>query len=513
MAEPSVIVVGYCTDTSARIFCCAMGNGPQSSVARIAWRVAGDTPVQTQEKELRPADPCQFEVFELEGLPQSAALEYAIDVAPSSRKLTDKNKLLKQSPKSFRLLPSGRPMRLGLVSCNGVFQESDEKRRYDLWKKLKRAIDRGEIDMIVHGGDQIYADPIWMAYDSDHRNQGLTPIDKKRVEEVTREYRRWYVEKTWNAPDVAAVLCSCPNVMTWDDHDIFDGYGSNHGDDKPAQQAFLHAAKQAYEEFQLSHGPAALHDESCLRGFTHNGVGILLLDTRTNRNWEKGAVLGEAQFEAIDRWCEENLNDLKRLYVVSSIPLIHVNVALAETLRKIMPGTEGVEDDLRDCWTASRNRDECQRLAKRLFSILRDNPELQLTVLSGDVHVGAIGEIRSTLKGHRRPDGEIPRIFQVTSSGIGHPPPSGFKLALIKQTGANVALNLGTNDIKARLCPLIGVDGLFLARRNFAILDLCGRSGNDWEPHGNLLVKFHAEGERDPKVLQQVLNGPGRPKT
>lgn len=513
MAEPSVIVVGCCTDTSARIFCCAPGNGNQSSVARIAWRGADDTSIQTQDKELRPADSYQFEVFELEDLPQSATLEYAIDVAPTLRKLTENNKLLKQSPKSFRLLPSNRPLRLGLVSCNGANEESNERRRYELWKKLKKQIDRGAIDMVLHCGDQIYADPIWRRYDADHRNQGLTPADKKRVHELTREYRQWYAERSWNAPDVAAVLCAIPNLMTWDDHDIFDGYGSNDDDDKPPQQAFFLAAKQAYEEFQLSHGPEPLHDASYLRGFVHGGVGVLLLDTRSNRMWRKGTVLGEAQFEAIDRWCAENVSSLKRLYVVSSIPLIHVDVALAETLRKIMPGTEGMEDDLRDCWTASRNRDECQRLAKRLFSILRDNPELQITVLSGDVHVGAIGEIRSTLKGHRRADGEIPRIFQVTSSGIGHPPPSGIKLSLIKRTAANIALSLGTNDIKARPCSLMGVDGLFLARRNFAILNLCDHSGNDWEPHGNLLVEFHAEGERDPKVLRQVLNGPGRGKT
>ena len=42
---------------------------------------------------------------------------------------------------------------------------------------------------------------------------------------------------------VAAVLASVPNVMTWDDHEIYDGYGSHDDDGEPSQQAFFLAAK------------------------------------------------------------------------------------------------------------------------------------------------------------------------------------------------------------------------------------------------------------------------------
>lgn len=520
MPKPAVVVVGECTSTSARIFCCSGRDVAAPAVARIAWREVGAGGGGGQvDLDLRDAAPFQLGVFTLEGLPAGAAIEYAVAIGVNRSALPPTAAIL-AAPHRFRLLPVDRPPRVALVSCNGAYEISDEGRRFLLWRQLKGEIDAGRVDLVVHAGDQVYADPIWMRHDNDPELRGLTPDDGVRVDALTARYREWYVE-SWTHSDVAEVLASCANLMTWDDHDIFDGYGSHDGDDQPAQQAFFEAARRACADFQASHGPEPLDPgSSFVSALVHGEVGFLLLDTRSNRMWERHRVLGDEQFEAIKAWGAGMAGKLRRLYVVSSTPLVHAEVAAALTLMRLKPGTEGAEDDLRDAWTAPNNRNECQRLAKWLFSLQADDHRtrskdehgLQVTILSGDVHVAALGEIRSRLAAHRTVVAEQPRIFQVTSSGIGSPPPGGFLRWLIG-LATKRPMTLGTVDVVGRLIPVNGADGLTMARRNFAVLNLEARDGDGaWDPYGNLRVDFHVEDRRGDacNVFPQVLNGPGQ---
>lgn len=505
MPDPTLILVGHCTSTTASVFCCTDA-ASSGAPARLFWR-AGER-MGSEELVLREAAPYHLGTFRLEGLPDGATIEYGIDVPGEGGRARTPEEVLAR-PRSFRLLPTDRPLRVALVSCNGFAKHGNEASRFLLWEKLRKQVDTGKVDVIVHAGDQIYADPIWETHDTDHRNRGLRPSDTARVAELAEAYRRLYV-RTWSNPEVADVLAACPNLMTWDDHDIFDGYGSHDDDGEDPQQAFLTAAQRAYEEFQTSHGPGPLHAGSFLTGFTHNGVGIVLLDTRSNRMWTKQQVLGDEQFEALKRWGAAHAPGLKRLYVVSSIPLVHAAVSAALTLLRVIPGREGIEDDLRDAWVASNNRNECHRLAKWLFSLQTNHPELQVTVLAGDVHVATVGEIRSSLPLHRTSTGQKPRIHQVTSSGIGSPPPEGIPLFIIQRATRSV-LSLGSSDVTGRLMPVNGSRDLVLARRNFAVLNLEDTEREVWDPYGNLHVSFHVENRRgdDCDVLPQVLNGPG----
>jgi hypothetical protein len=507
MAPPITLVVGHCTSTTARIFCCGAAGTPTGAVARLRWSSGRTT--KTVDLALHAADPYQLGVFALKDLPAGAEITYAVDVAATAEGLATADALAAGTTHRFRLMPADRPPRVAFVSCNGTYDFTPEANRYVVWRKLKERVDAGEVDLVVHGGDQIYADFIWMGHDSDPANRGLTPASTARVAEITRRYRALYT-KTWSAPEVAAVLASVPNVMTWDDHDVYDGWGSHDDDGEGPQQAFFAAARQAYAEFQVSHGAGPVDAKSSfMSAWTQDKVGFLLLDTRSNRMWTHSRVLGDAQIAAAKAWVAANGRGLKRLYVVSSIPLVHAKVAAALTLLKILPGTEEVEDDLRDSWVSTNNRNECQRLAKWLFSVQMDNPGLQVTVLGGDVHVAALAEVHSRLPAHIGNAQVPPRFFQVTSSGIGTPPPAGVTLKLMKlATGGDI--ELGTPDIVGRLIRINGARDVILAQRNFVVLNV---EDNDhpgkWEPRGNLRADYFVERGHDCDRLPQVLNGPG----
>jgi hypothetical protein len=82
MAPPLTLVVGHCTSSSARIFCCGAAGLPAGSVARIGWRRADakKPDMTTQDIALGPADPFRTGVFDLARLPDGAEVVYAVDV-------------------------------------------------------------------------------------------------------------------------------------------------------------------------------------------------------------------------------------------------------------------------------------------------------------------------------------------------------------------------------------------------------------------------------------------------
>ena len=287
----------------------------------------------------------------------------------------------------------------------------------------------------------------------------------------------------------------------WDDHEIYDGWGSNDGDVTPAAQARFQAAAQAFREFQDPLNPP----DRLASGFgwiaKHGDLGIVAVDGRSQRNWAAGTILGKAQLDDF----ELKLNDLaplnlKQLLVVVGTPVVYVPLIAAEKLVGLF-SPSGL-DDIRDGWTASHNRPECRRFLMSLLNFAGNSPATQVTIVAGDIHVGTLAQINTKLGfGPKRVQ---PRIYQVTSSGISRPPPSGaeaFALSLITGGGSQDLFN---QDILGTLSKINGSDHAYcVTHRNFAILDPSNGNGG-WDEHGNLWVRFHAE-IGNGKVLEEML--------
>ena len=243
------------------------------------------------EVELESAPPYDLGVFDLRGLPPGATVDYAIAVDETAAALPGLEQLLAGSTRRFRLLPVDRQPRVALLSCNGIYEIKDQARRFDMWQRLRHQVEEGQVDLVVHAGDQVYADEVVKRYSKAARR---TKDPQALLATVTQEYRRLYVEHFWTVPDVAAILTSCPNIMTWDDHDIDEGWGSNPTDGQPWRQLFFRAARQAFSEFQASVGPPRIDEDSFACGFTHGELAFLLLDGRTHRLYSEERVLGAA---------------------------------------------------------------------------------------------------------------------------------------------------------------------------------------------------------------------------
>lgn len=476
-------VVGYTTATTTRIL--AIFDAEPGSTARIACR-DGSGVVHFVDVPIAPALPYGLATFQLTGLVgpriNYTVAQYAAGAAPPD----PATMLAGPNAKAFRTVQPG-PLRVGLVSCNDIDNHKFPKaQRGALWRHLAALVEQGEVDVLVHAGDQIYGDD--------------TPPGWSPQEGRAAAYRRHHVQ-TWSHPDVAAVLSRCPSVMMWDDHEIYDGWGSNDGDVTPAAQARFQAANQAFREFQDPLNPPERLAPGLGWVAKYGDLAILAVDGRSQRNWATGTILGKAQLDDLELKLNElaQLN-LKQLFIVVGTPVVYVPLIAAEKLVGVF-NPSGL-DDIRDGWTASHNRTECRRFLMSLMNFAGSSPATQVTIIAGDIHVATLAQINTTLG--FGPKSASPRIYQVTSSGISRPAPAGveaFGLSLITSGGSQDLFN---QDIQGALSRIHGSDHAFcVPHRNFAILDPSNGNGG-WDEHGNLWVRFHAE-IGDMKVLEQML--------
>ena len=464
-------VVGHTTMTTSRILVVSDQPGRQ---VRLAYSVDGGAP-QTLEQKLVPAEPYGTALFELKGL-DGGAVTYGAADYPQAEPAPDAGALLANpAAKTYRLQPEGPP-RVALVSCNDIqSHQFPKEQRGAMWRRLGKLVQQGEVDLIVHAGDQIYGDG--------------DPTGWKPEQGRAAAYRQHYVEN-WRHPDVAAVLGSCPNVMMWDDHEIYDGYGSNDNDVTEKAQERFQCASQAFKEFQSQLNPRT----QLAGGFgwlaRYGDVAIMAVDGRSNRRWSSGTILGTPQLESIEAELGK-LNGVRHLLVVVGTPVVFIPLIAAEKLAGVF-GSGGL-DDIRDGWTSTNNREECRRFLMRLLNFAAHSPETMVTILGGDIHIGSLAQIDTTLEFGPVGAKRRPRLYQVTSSGIARPAPSGIAATFLAAIMNGGAQDLFNTDIQGALLRINGSGHPHcITHRNFAILDPRNGKG-ELDEFGNLRVRFHTE--------------------
>ena len=358
---------------------------------------------------------------------------------------------------------------LAYASCNGFSSLSAMKSvpvPNALWARMQRLhtlqdkVDTqtyGPYHLLLLGGDQVYSDAMWAVLPDlqawsklDRPARAAAPFTSAMQTALTAYFSKMYLER-WSQPEVATALASIPTVMMWDDHDIMDGWGSHPADlhECPVFQGIYQVARAAFELFQRqimhagAHAPATLPGQSAhSSGYRMGAAGLLALDMRSERSPRSGdvdasggvlhaeQVMSDVTWRAVYKWLDEQeaAGDMKHLFVMSSIPVVHPSFELLEKLLGIFPGQQTLEDDLRDHWTSPPHKAERLRLVHRLLAASAKG--IRVTLLSGDVHVAAIGVIESDRSGVS-PTARV--VNQLTSSGIVHPPPPGVALFFLEQ--------------------------------------------------------------------------------
>ncbi|MHC8494334.1 alkaline phosphatase D family protein [Thalassospira sp. SM2505] len=409
----------------------------------------------------------------------------------------------------IHLPAKGDAPNMSYASCNGfssqkVMKGVEVKNR--MWQEMAKRHDNKPIHLMLLGGDQVYADSIWEVVPSikewnnkpnDAANKAsFTKIMEKQVEAF---YFNLYTER-WAQPEVRAMMASIPSIAIWDDHDIFDGWGSY----PPARQdcavfqGIGAIATKAFGVFQQHIAPGGQKPDAYLApdyGFSMGHVigdtAILCLDMRSERSQRQ--VLSNDHWKQIYDWVS-GLADIKHLFVMSSIPVVYPDFNVLESLLGVVPGQQELEDDLQDHWSSRSHKGERTRMVHRLFDFQKTG--MRITILSGDVHVAALGILQNDRMEY---DGKTRVINQLISSAIVHPAPSKMVLFALR--------HLLDNDkeidpgIQSRMANLPGADVKFVGARNFLCLEPDDRNGQN-----RYWAHWIAEGQEEPftKVIHPV---------
>ena len=380
---------------------------------------------------------------------------------------------------SFYVPSSTEKPKFAYASCNGfsspdLLAKTDEP--YLLWDKLIEQHGNEPFSILIMGGDQVYADELWSKVKELEEWSRLNMNDKikrKATKAMIRNldtfYESLYIKK-WSDEQMSLCLASIPTVMMWDDHDIFDGWGSYPQEllDCDVYQNIFKTAKKYFEIFQIR----SLKNQTLLtKDRTHfsfalkfRNYHILGLDNRTQRSIYQ--VMGNDQWKDLNTYLDENiLND--NLLVLSAVPVVYRDFSLTENLVDFTSWQEELTDDLKDHWRAKEHQGERMRLIMRLFMNIEKRKvskrNTRTVILSGDVHVGSLGVIND----HKNQN----KIHQVVSSGIVHTPPTYIEwLGITSITNDNNEYLNEDKSIETSMLTPIG-SAKYLRVRNFVTLN------------------------------------------
>jgi hypothetical protein len=188
----------------------------------------------------------------------------------------------------------------------------------------------------------------------------------------------------------------------------------------------------------------------------------------------------------------EKLDGCRHLLLVSSIPVVYVNANMLESTLGFVPGHQDLEDDLRDQWRSRAHREERVRLIHELLGVSR-NGSCRVTIISGDVHLAALGSIESERESLA--PATASSIHQLISSPIVNKPLSG-KLVYLMEQAITLMGVMGRKaeevdrGITAQMMQFPGSARRFIAARNFLGLELDERQ--------RLRARWYAEDEGEP---------------
>ena len=384
--------------------------------------------------------------------------------------------------------PTSEPLRIAFTACNG--SENDDPafgdpNRNERWRNLADEHARSPFHLLIQGGDQMYADRVWQDIPElaawrrlSRRAQLVAPMPPETAEAVADFYFQRYC-RLWSQTELAPLVASIPSVMMWDDHDIFDGWGSHPKalQNCPVYRGIWSAAREHFALFQLGARPdrlpAGIGDPIGSHfgwAFAMGRVGVIAPDLRSARMQTQ--VMSDAGWH----WMEQalqRLRDCEHVLFVSTVPVVNVTLRPLERFLFWIPRQQLYQDDLRDQWQSYAHREEWRRLVQLVLDFSAQT-RTAVTLLSGEIHLGAFGYVE------RGPT----RLYQFISSGIVHPAPSPLVARLLHWLSRRPYAIM--DDIRMSMLSLPQTDLRYLAARNWLSIARSSDAALD--------IKWHVEG-------------------
>jgi hypothetical protein len=287
-----------------------------------------------------------------------------------------------------RLAPAAEARRgftFGFGSCHRPYDATDDHIQLrpvaGIYPAMVRDLRRRNARFVILGGDQVYSDelpPISVRDKLPGDAEHPPPLDVAVA--AYRRVSRGFLGQT----GFRALREAFPTYCIWDDHDIFNNWGSRL-EKSPLDRCLFEAAARAYCEYQHQRNPeGGIGPPPYHYTFRHGTAGFLVLDVRGARDYEHGQLLGEKQWADVQAYLRgPDAATVETLFVVSTIPIVHVARWMAVLFDRA-PGKGG--DQVRDRWCSSAFIDSRNAVLEALFAWQAAAPSRQVIILSGDIH-------------------------------------------------------------------------------------------------------------------------------
>ncbi|KAF7181131.1 hypothetical protein CNMCM7691_000260 [Aspergillus felis] len=358
----------------------------------------------------------------------------------------------------------GQSMNIIFHSCNGFSLGVDSNKFCGpdpLWRDVLNEHQTRPFHVMVGGGDQIFNDKVmvesprfqeWVKI-KNLNDKYDTPFDPEFRAEIESFYLENY--SAWFSQGLFSLANSqIPMVNIWNDHDIIEGFGS-YPDEFMATPVISGLGRIAFKYYLLfQHHSVTEETEadepSWLLGaqlgpyinqrsrnvFLSMGkeIAFLGLDCRTERLSDE--ILSEQTCDLIWDRCHREIvrGETKHLIVLSSVPVAYPRMAMLKNIlnsRKSL-GKAGFfggfvnkngskVEIFDDHWTAKHHKAERTYLLEDLQDLAAEK-SVRVTILSGDVHLAAIGQFYSNPKLNLPKDKDYRYMPNIISSAIADMP-------------------------------------------------------------------------------------------
>jgi phosphodiesterase/alkaline phosphatase D-like protein len=230
---------------------------------------------------------------------------------------------------SFRTMPSDDSE----AAVDFVTLSCDDDREPNAWERLRERVEQQPPRFILMVGDQTYADE----GDEDLWKLHLDSPPLERRQALMRKY-----EKLWEHEPIRTIMANVPCYMTWDDHDIRDGWGSFAADSptlaaqypqaKPIVEryrAYFNDAADVYFHFQACRNPGEALEASKARPFAFRcgRLLVVVLDSRSERDFARPEcpVSGPEQWRWLETLVASIPADVDAIAVATAVPVVDLD--------------------------------------------------------------------------------------------------------------------------------------------------------------------------------------------
>ena len=255
-----------------------------------------------------------------------------------------------------------------------------------MWDTIEKQKDQA--NLIIHHGDQIYADDILedineyvVSLDSHVKEKKITQkmrdllVEKLTFDEYCDLYtRHWSKNKT---------LACGSNIFIPDDHDFVDGF-KTFGYEREDLKCQMAGAMAAFKEFQMgARIDPEMKNSNASYAQSFNKVNILYVDSRTSID-KDGVYIDNKHLNQLKNYMSE-FKHHKNLLVIQPRT---VNV------RPIFVKLGGsFYSDIRDDVLSSSNEKSTLKLFDLIKEYKNKNPMVSICTVGGDVHEASVGYI------------------------------------------------------------------------------------------------------------------------